>query len=74
MVVRPDSNFPDTGELVGTQAARRFWEYQRQFMGAGHLEILEEHNLGERCLMRIRQQVDARARSPESGPDHAQRH
>jgi hypothetical protein len=34
IVVRPDSNFPDAGELYGVPAARRFWEDQREFMGS----------------------------------------
>ena len=61
IVVRPDAYFPDSGEIVGTPAAQRFWEDQREFMGAGLLEILEEHDLGDRCLLRIRQHVDAPA-------------
>ena len=61
IVVRPDRYFPDSGEIVGKAAAQRFWEDQREFMGAGLLEILEEHDLGDRCLMRIRQHVDAPA-------------
>jgi ketosteroid isomerase-like protein len=61
IVVRPDRNFPDSGEIVGKQAAKRFWEDQREFMGVGSVEILEEHDLGDRCLMRIRQHVDAPA-------------
>jgi hypothetical protein len=60
ITVRPDANFPDAGELVGVHAARRFWEDQREFMGIGHAEILEEHDLGDRCLLRIRQHVEAR--------------
>jgi len=61
IVVRPDPNFPDSAELVGRAAAQRFWEDQREFMGVGSLEILEQHDLGDRCLMRIRQHVDAPA-------------
>ena len=57
---RPDVNFPDAGEL-NQQQARRFVEDQLQFMGNGHLEIVEEHDLGERCLLRIRQHVEAPA-------------
>jgi hypothetical protein len=63
IIVRPDSNFPDVAELVGEPAARRFWEDQRAFMGIGHAEILEEQDLGDRCLLRIRQHVEA----PRSG-------
>jgi ketosteroid isomerase-like protein len=69
IIVRPDSNFPDTGELFGVPAARRFWEDQREFMGAGRLEILEEHELGERCLVRDRQKVDAPASDVSSSYD-----
>ncbi len=69
IIVRPDSNFPDAGELVGAPAARRFFEDQREFMGAGRLEILEEHDLGERCLLRIRQNVDAPASGVRSSYD-----
>jgi ketosteroid isomerase-like protein len=58
IVVRPDSNFPDTGELVGRHA-RKFVEDNREFMGAGRLEVLEQRDLGVRCLLRIRQQVFA---------------
>ena len=61
IVVRPDRYFPDSGEIVGKAAAQRFWEDQREFMGVGVMEILEEHDLGDRCLMRIRQHVDAPA-------------
>jgi len=57
---RPDVNFPDAGEL-NNQQARRFVEDQQQFMGNGLLAVVEEHDLGERCLLRIRQQVDAPA-------------
>ena len=69
IIVCPDSNFPDAGELFGASAARRFFEDQREFMGAGRLEILEEHDLGERCLLRIRQSVDARASGVHSSYD-----
>ena len=69
IIVCPDSNFPDAGELFGVPAARRFFEDQREFMGAGRLEILEEHDLGERCLLRIRQNVDARASGVRSSYD-----
>ena len=69
LTVRPDPNFPDAGELVGAPAARRFFEDQRRFMGAGRLQILEEHDLGERCLVRIRQNVDAPASGVHSSYD-----
>ena len=61
VIVRPDPYYPDSGELLGAPAARRFWEDQRAFSGAGRLEILEERDLGDRCLMRIRQHIDAPA-------------
>ena len=61
VIVRPDPCYPDSGELLGAPAARRFWEDQRDFSGAGRLEILEERDLGDRCLMRIRQHIDAPA-------------
>ena len=66
---RPDSDFPDTGELSGAPAARRFFEDQREFMGAGRVEILEEHDLGDRCLLRLRQNVDAPASGVRSSYD-----
>jgi hypothetical protein len=44
IVVRPDPYFPDSGELVGQAAAQRFWEDQREYMGTGVVEILEEHD------------------------------
>jgi ketosteroid isomerase-like protein len=69
IIVRPDSNFPDAGELHGVPAARRFWEDQREFMGAGRLEILEAHELAERCLLRIRQNVVAPASGVRSSYD-----
>lgn len=59
--VRPDPYFPDSGVFVGVPAARRFYEDQIEFMGAGRLEILEESDLGERCLVRVRQYVEAPA-------------
>jgi ketosteroid isomerase-like protein len=59
IVLRPDPDFPDTGELVGKEAARRFWEDNRDFMGYGRLEILEAHDFGERCLVCVRQHIDA---------------
>jgi hypothetical protein len=59
LVVRPDPYFPDSGELVGIAAARRFWEWQRDIMGVGRLVIIEERDAGDRCLMRIRQHVEA---------------
>jgi ketosteroid isomerase-like protein len=61
IVVRPDPYYPDSKLLIGEKAARRFWEEQRDTMGYGHLEVIEEHSLGERCLIRIRQHVEARA-------------
>ena len=61
VVIRPDPYFPDSAELQGKAAGQRFWESQRQSMGLGLLEILEEHDLGDRCLMRIRQHVHAPA-------------
>jgi hypothetical protein len=61
VVVRPDPYFPDSGVLVGVPAARTFYEEQIEFMGAGRLEILEENDLGERCLVRVRQHVEAPA-------------
>ena len=69
IVVRPDRYFPDSGEIVGKAAAQRFWEDQREFMGVGVMEILEEHDLGERCLMRIRQNVEAPASGVRSSYD-----
>lgn len=61
IVVRPDPYFPDSGVLHGKDAARRFWEDQRDALGYGHLEILETHDLGDRCLLRVRQHVEAPA-------------
>jgi ketosteroid isomerase-like protein len=61
IIVRPDPYYPDSGELRGAAAARRFWEDQREFSGAGRLEILGERGLGDRHLMRVRQHVDAPA-------------
>jgi ketosteroid isomerase-like protein len=69
IVVRPDSSFPDAGELCGVPAARRFLEDQREFMGPGRLEILEAHDLAERCLLRIRQNVEAPASGVRSSYD-----
>jgi ketosteroid isomerase-like protein len=69
IIMRPDPNFPDAGELVGVQAVRRFFEDQREFMGPGRAEILEEHDLGKRCLMRIRQNVEAPASGVHSSYD-----
>ena len=40
-----------------------------QFSGPGRVEILEEHDLGERCLMRIRQNVEAPASGVRSSYD-----
>jgi ketosteroid isomerase-like protein len=59
IVVRPDPSFPDAGELVGKEAARGFWQDKRDFAGYGQVEILEAHDLGDRCLMCVRQRVDA---------------
>jgi ketosteroid isomerase-like protein len=61
IVVRPDPYFPDSEVLVGAEAARRFIMDQLQFMGSGELEIVEEHDLGERSLLRVRQEVEAPA-------------
>ena len=63
------TNFPEAGELFGVSAVRRFFEDQRKFMGPGRVEILEEHDLGERCLMRIRQNVEAPASGVRSSYD-----
>jgi hypothetical protein len=51
---------------VGADAARRFWLDQVRYSGVGRLEIVEEHDLGDRCLMRIRQHVDAPASGIQS--------
>ena len=69
IIMRPDPNFPEAGELFGVSAVRRFFEDQRKFMGPGRVEILEEHDLGERCLMRIRQNVEAPASGVRSSYD-----
>jgi ketosteroid isomerase-like protein len=66
IVVRPDPYFPDSAELVGLEPARRFWLDQARYSGVGRLEILEEHDLGSRCLMRIRQHGDAPASGIQS--------
>jgi ketosteroid isomerase-like protein len=58
-----DPYFPESAQLVGKAAGQRFWESQRDSMGPGLLEILEEYDLGDRCLIRIRQHV----RAPASG-------
>ena len=65
IVVRPDPYFPDSQVAVGQEAAQRFWESQRDAMGFGRLEILEEHDLGDRCLVRCRQHVEAPASGVE---------
>jgi ketosteroid isomerase-like protein len=64
IVVRPDPYFPDSAELVGV--ARRFWQDNARYSGTGRLEILEEHDLGDRSLIRIRQHVDAPASGIQS--------
>jgi ketosteroid isomerase-like protein len=61
IVMRPDPYFPDSAALVGVEAARGFYKDQLEFMGAGRLSIVEEHDLGERSLLRIRQEVQAPA-------------
>jgi hypothetical protein len=66
IVVRPDPYYPDSAELVGVDAARSFWLDQARYSGTGRLEIIEEHDLGERCLMRIRQHVDVPASGVQS--------
>lgn len=68
LLVRPDVNFPDAGELTGADA-RQFVEDQRRFMGNGRLEILEEHDLGERSLLRVRQHVEATASGVQGAYD-----
>jgi ketosteroid isomerase-like protein len=69
VVMRPDPYFPDSGVLVGIPAGRTFYEEQIEFMGAGRLEILEEDDLGDRCLLRIRQHVEAPASGIRSSYD-----
>ena len=69
IVVLPDPYFPDSAELVGVDAARRFWLDNARYSGAGgqgRLEIVEQHDLGDRCLMRVRQHVDAPASGIQS--------
>ena len=66
IVVRPDPYYPDSAELAGTRAARRFWLDQARYSGTGRLEIVEQHHLGDRCLMRICQHVDAPASGIQS--------
>jgi ketosteroid isomerase-like protein len=69
IVIVPDPYFPDSAELVGKAAGRRFWESQRESMGLGRLEILEEYDLGDRCLMRVRQHVYAPASGVQGSYD-----
>jgi ketosteroid isomerase-like protein len=61
IVVRPDRYYPDSEELVGRAAVRRFWEDQRDAMGYGQMDAVETHDLGDRCLSRVRQHVDTRS-------------
>ena len=60
IVIRPDPDFPE-GTCFGREAAQRFWESNREMMGGGRLIIEEEHDLGDRCLVRIRQPVHSRS-------------
>src|SRR5437763_654951 len=60
LVVRPDPEYPE-GPCFGVQSARRFWESQRESMGLGQLEAEEEHDLGDRCLVRVMQPVHSRS-------------
>ena len=69
IVVRPDPYFPDSDVRVGKEAARQFWQDQADAMGFGRIEVLEEHDLGIRCLIRIRQHVEARASGVEGSYD-----
>ena len=57
VVIVPDPYFPESAKLIGKPAGQRFWESQRDSMGPGRLEILEEYDLGDRCLIRLRQHV-----------------
>src|SRR5437763_12917981 len=66
IVVRPDPYYPDSAELVGSEPARGFWLDQARYSGVGRMEIVEERDLGDRCLMRIRQYVDAPASGIQS--------
>ena len=61
IVIRPDPYFPDSEVLVGAEAGRRFVMDQLLFMGSGDLEITEDHDLGNRSLVRVRQDVQAPA-------------
>lgn len=63
IIIRPDPYFPDSAVSVGKDAARRFWEMQQETLGVSQVEILEEHDLGDRCLVHCRQHVEA----PSSG-------
>jgi ketosteroid isomerase-like protein len=60
IVVRLDPEHPDR-VCFGTEAAKRFWESQREIMGPGHLEIEQLHEMGDRCLTRIYQPVLSRS-------------
>jgi ketosteroid isomerase-like protein len=56
VVARPDPDFPE-GAAFGEAAARRFWESNRDSLGLGRLEIEQELDLGDRCLVRVAQQI-----------------
>ena len=58
--MRLDPQHPDR-VCFGKEAAKRFWEGQRETMGPGHLVIEEQHDLGDRSLARIRQPVHSRS-------------
>jgi ketosteroid isomerase-like protein len=57
VIVVPDPYFPDSAELKGQEAGRRFWDSWTLSMGKGLVEILEEHDLDDRCMMRVRHHV-----------------
>jgi ketosteroid isomerase-like protein len=64
-VVRPDPNFPEQ-VCFGREAARQFWESQREIMGASQIVVEQKHDLGDRCLVRVYQPVHSRS-GVESG-------
>ena len=60
IVVRPDPDYPD-GPMSGRDQARAFWDSQRETMGDRELSLLEEHDLGHQCLVRIHDPVNSRS-------------
>jgi ketosteroid isomerase-like protein len=56
IVVRTDPSWPEP-VFYGAEQAQTLWHSNRENMGLGRITIEEEHDLGDRVLVRVNQEV-----------------